>query len=239
MIYQCYFKEGQQSNIFKEEPYIGFGLEPSVNPSITKNCPELADPTTRLQLTEYACFLWHWRNPNADPDSWIGTTSYRQLDKTQFTFPNKKIIEKYTDKDEILGWGFYFLMDLKQQPISIAKQSEVCHPGINEFLELAMNHLGHTMPETYYTEPLGLFANYWVMNKKLFNEYMEFSWPMVQWALANRDSFDYFKKEMPGHTVTKDKAVGYFMERLFILWYLKEKKNVTVAGPVLPLLHRC
>ena len=130
-------------------------------------------------------------------------------------------------------------MDSKQQPISIAKQAEVCHPGINSFIETAMVAFGHTIPKEYYEQPLALFANYWVMNKKLFNEYMEFSWPMVQWALANRDSFDYFKKEMPGHTVTKDKAVGYFMERLFIVWYLKNNYETIAAGPILPLLHRC
>jgi hypothetical protein len=239
MIYQCFFKDGQQEKLFKQEPYIGFGLEPSVNPNITKNCPELDDPSVRLQLTEYACFLWHWRNPDFDKDSWIGTTSYRQLDKSHFIFSNKKIIEEYTNNNQILGWGFYFLMDMKQHPISIAKQSEVCHPGINEFLELAMKKFGYEMPDKYYSEPIGLFANYWAMNKKMFNQYMEFSWPMVKWALDNRHNYDYFKKEMLGDRVTKDKAVGYFMERLFIVWYLLNNHEVVTVGNLQPLVHRC
>jgi hypothetical protein len=239
MIYQCYFKKGQEEKIFKTPVYSGFGLEPEVNSNLFLNCSELKEEKIRLQLTEYACFLWHWRNPTINPDSWFGTTSYRQLDKTPFIFKDKNLIETQTEKNIILGWGFYDLVDRKGNSISLAKQAEVCHPGINDFIQEAFNQKNLTIPKEYYTQTIGLFANYWVMSNKMFDDYMNFSWPLVSWALENREVFDYFKNDMPGKTVTKEKAVGYFMERLFLLWYLKNKHTLQIVGPLMKLYHGC
>ena len=55
---------------------------------------------------------------------------------------------------------------------------------------------------------------------ELFHEFMEFSWPMVEWAIENVEDYDFYKKQPAYKTVSRSKAVGYFMERLFILWYL-------------------
>ena len=77
MIFQCYFKEDQ--TLFEEEPYKPFGVEPEVNDFLFSNCPELESSFNRLQLTEYSSYLWHWRNKS--DLKWIGSTSYRQLDK--------------------------------------------------------------------------------------------------------------------------------------------------------------
>jgi hypothetical protein len=239
MIYQCYFKPEQKQKLFSESVYAGFGLEPEVNDQLFKNCPELQDKHTRLQLTEYACFLWHWRNPEADKDNWFGTTSYRQLDKTPFKFENSLILDEYTKNNYIVVWGVYKLMNSNGLPISLAKQSDICHPGINNFIEIVLKRHGEKIPKYYYELSKGAYANYWAMNKKMFNEYMEYSWPLVSWALNNQESFDYFKKDMPGITVTKEKAVGYFMERLFLIWYLKHNHKLVSSGPIIPLYHGC
>lgn len=237
MIYQCYFKKEQEPLLFKQHPYIGFGLEPEVNSELFLNCPELESKSTRLHLTEYACFLWHWRNPDRDSSNWFGTTSYRQLDKTKFMFHDSFVIEKLAKENSIAAWGVYELLNARGDRISIHRQSEVCHPGINEFMNIALEANGKKIPDLYNTSFVGAFANYWVMNKAMFNQYMEYSWPLVNWALNNINNFEYFKTDMPGKTVTKDKAIGYFAERLFITWYLENNHKIVSLGPIMPLYH--
>jgi hypothetical protein len=82
MIYQCFYRKDHP--LFSEEPYVGFGLEPEVNDSLFTNCPELENATNRMQLVEYGSHLWLWRN-NVE-DSWVGSNSYRQLDKFEHKF---------------------------------------------------------------------------------------------------------------------------------------------------------
>src|SRR5438876_9898386 len=76
MIHQCYFAEPQRARLFTSPVYRGFGLYTAVNPDIARNCPELADPKNQPLLSEYGAMLHLWRNPELDPDPWIGFTSY-------------------------------------------------------------------------------------------------------------------------------------------------------------------
>ena len=244
MIYQCYPKKEHQSKLFTEEPYKGFGLEFPVNKRIAKNCPELETMTNRLQLTEYACFLWHWRNPSYDTDSWFGTTSYRQLEKFPHIFKSKKEIEELLVDTPILAWGEYRLIAGTRDPspdflaslnvaasdvpegsllareATLREQCDICHHGLNEYIEFMLPKFGHSVPDGWYKECTGFFANYWVMNKDLFNDFMEFSWPMVKWSLDNIHITHYYHIQQNYGTVSNAKATGYFMERLFMLWYL-------------------
>lgn len=236
MIYQCYFKKDQESTLFAEEPYEGFGLEPEVNETLFSSCPELEDSFVRLQLTEYACFLWHWRN-NSEAD-WIGTTSHRQLDKFPHKFSSKKQLDNLVKDHGVVAWGQYNLFSVDQSPISLHRQTEACHPGLNEYMEQVLSKFGHELPEKWKTDTTGFFANYWVMRKDLFDDFMDFSWPMVKWSLENVKNSDYYRKQHVYGTVSNAKATGYFMERLFLVWYMKN--GIKPFNPDTPqdLFHR-
>ncbi|MHA1482113.1 MAG: hypothetical protein ACTSQA_01585 [Candidatus Heimdallarchaeaceae archaeon] len=236
MLYQCYPKNEHESMLFPQEPYTGFGLEPEVNQDLFLNCPELEDAEVRMQLTEYACFLWHWRNPESNPDWWFGTTSYRQLDKNPFRFIHKKEIEEGLSKNDILAWGKYTLLDKQSQPQPLSGQAESCHPGINKYITDVLDKFNVTVPDGWGTCTEGYFANYWVMSNELLRDYMEFSWPMVKWSLENVKDSDYYKMDTTYGTVSNSKATGYFMERLFILWYLLRDLNPYNLGPVTVLM---
>ena len=231
MIYQCYARPEDKKHLFKGGPYKGFGLEPEVNPRLFENCPELEDPEIRLGLTEYACFLWHWRNKE-NPDGWFGSTSFRQVEKGfHAKFESKDEVNHYLQQYPILGWGEYKIYgDFVEEggakrSISLGMQAEACHPGINDFILEAFTAHGLKIPDTWATKTHGFFANYWAMSNKLFNEFMEFSWPLVQWSLENVHNSRFFKEQPDYGTVTNAKATGYFMERLFILWYLMKGIN--------------
>jgi hypothetical protein len=235
MIYQCYYKQDQDRDLFEQDPYLGFGLEPEVNSTLFDNCPELEDPFVRMQLTEYACFLWHWRNGT---DSWFGTTSYRQLEKFPTIFKDKKYVESLVEKHNVVAWGQYELFDKKGINISLSTQTKACHPGLNEYMEFVLSNFGHTMPNEWSTECSGFFANYWVMSRSMFDDFMEFSWPMVKYSLENIKSSDYYKEGTRYGTVSNEKATGYFMERLFLIWYLKKGITpFTPEGSASPLYH--
>mgnify|MGYP003652133884 CR=1 FL=1 len=224
MIYQCYFAEGQQSSIFKSALYEGFGLEPEVNASITDNCPELEDPRVRMYLTEYAAMLHLWRNPHKIKDDWIGFTSYRQLDKfpTILQPDDLEAIKTSLQESDILGWGFYKLLDtFTQEDVTPAFLSECCHPGIMNYAQTVMEQFQEKIPKSFSETSIELFANYWIMSVENFNLYMEWSFPKIKWMLDNCDEFDYTKKH--------PKAIGYVMERLHIFWYRinnKKTKNI-------------
>jgi len=236
MIYQCYPFKKDRINVFPEEPYKGFGLEPEVNKLLTLNCPELKDPFVRLQLTEYACFLWHWRNPGYDTDSWIGTTSYRQLEKFEHVFKGKKEVRDAISHTGVTAWGEYHLVDKHSSPtpITLEEQTERCHPGLNEYIKFMLEKFGYNVPDKWATEQKGFYANYWVMTKELFDDFMEFSWPMVEWSLENIKITHYYAIQPKYGTVSNQKATGYFMERLFLLWYLI--KGITPQNPATPHL---
>jgi len=44
MIYQCFPFVEDRINLFPDEPYQGFGLEPESNKFLSLNCPELELP---------------------------------------------------------------------------------------------------------------------------------------------------------------------------------------------------
>jgi len=256
MIYQCYPKEEHRKKLFKQGAYKGFGLEPSVNSSLTLNCPELQDPVTRMQLTEYACFLWHWRNPGQDKDAWFGTTSFRQLEKFPLIFSSKKEVSELVKTHGIVGWGEYDCYtvttkpspDMIKQynlnpkdlpetgafaiPATLKMQADICHPGLSEYVEFMLRKFGHEVPEGWDKETRGFFANYWVMTKELFHDFMQFSWPMVKWSLENIEITHYYNIQPVYGTVSNNKATGYFMERLFMLWYLI--RGIKPHNPAIP-----
>src|SRR3954454_15822808 len=131
MIHQCFFAETQRSRLFPPPVYHGFGLYTDVNPQIAHNVPELEDPKNQPLLSEYAAMLNLWRNPEIDPDPWIGFTSYRQLDKFPTIFRSREDIETQLKQFDVVGWGGYQFLDAPTgRPISLAEASERMHIGI-------------------------------------------------------------------------------------------------------------
>ena len=233
MIFQCYFKEDQ--TLFEEEPYKPFGVEPDVNDFLFSNCPELESSFNRLQLTEYSSYLWHWRNKS--DLKWIGSTSHRQLDKFKHKFKSISEIESLLGKHEIIAWGQYDLQNKLGMPMSLKTQAKVCHPGLNEFMEMMFSKFNLEFPKQWSEKTSGFFANYWAMSKSLFDDFMEFSWPMVEWSLSNIKDTDYYKTQNTYGTVGPEKCVGYFMERLFIVWYLNRGLEPFNPSKSQPLFH--
>ncbi len=224
MIHQCYFEETQRQRLFTSPLYKGFGLYAEVNPDITRNCPDLEDESHVRQMSEYVAMLHLWRNPELDPDSWIGFTSYRQLDKSPTIFEDRRVIERHLAQADIVGFGWFECYDvLSDRLLMLAEQGERCHPGVNGALwRLLMLH-NDLMPLNYLTATKGLFGNYWIMSRKNFNEWMEWSAPLIRYALECPDSF---AEKTP-------RAVAYLVERLFICWYgIKGKKAIEVGPPM-------
>ncbi len=209
MIYQLYAKPSNRARLFTQDPYVPFGLEPEVNPTIAYRCPELEDSDARWELREYAGMLHHWRVPH-DNDDWIGFTSWRQLDKFPTVFlpgDRGKISELLRDHD-MLGFAKY------RFNYSLAQQTTACC-GFPEF-DKCLRKLVSEPPARWYTDREScLYCNYVIMKKTTFNEYMAWSAPRVLSTLR--------QPEYRGTART-----GNMMERLLIIWaYGKRVRDVT------------
>lgn len=214
MIYQLYYRREHEQRLFRLPLYRGLGLEPEVNPMIAHNCAELEDPRNRLQLVEYGGLLHLWRNEPDDGHDWIGTTSFRQSDKTGTLVNDRERVEFLLEGCDVVTWFWRIL------PVTLAAQAELCHPGINDYLELSLREAGREIPEQYWGEMAGVFAEYWLMHKKCFREFMDWLYPLIEFGLANLDTLPYLRSH--------PKALGYALERSFILWYLGASKRVGV-----------
>lgn len=216
LIAQCYFRKDQESKLFKDPLYRGFGLEPEVNPNLFQNCPELEDPSVRLALTEYACLLWYYRNQDQLPKEGFGTTSYRQLDKVDY-ISTVKDVEVYHDS-HISTWGLSEFYDADGNPLPCSLQAEIAHPGINSYIKATVKNV----PDQWYTSNRCILANYWLTNIDSFLNFMEWSWPLVKNALYDfkNKTHHYFTNKM-NFGADPNKAVGYYMERLFSIWSME------------------
>jgi hypothetical protein len=232
MIHQCYFAPEHLKNTFRDEPYRPFGLEPEVNAEITNNCPELASEDTRMALAEYGAMLHHWRNPTLDSDPWIGFTSYRQLTKSPFKFSKRSEVELLLNRGDFVTWYAWWVAPAKFGPLrGAAAQAEANHPGIHQFMVDVLNLRGLTIPAGYETAPLVSYANYWAMPRSRFDAFMEWSWPIIADALAMDHPY-LSTPSRPGSRDNKRRAIGYFMERIFILWALHARLRVVAVGPL-------
>jgi hypothetical protein len=214
VIFQCYFDPKHESSLFTSSAYTGLGLEPCVNSAILRNCPELCNPATRLALCEYGGMLNIWRNLDVYSFDWLGFTSYRQLDKRALKFTTRDEVCRHLLDHKIIGWGFYQLDHCVGSLTGAAAQLEFFHPGGFHYLQLQLANHGLEIPARFYSDRSALFASYWAMSKALFIDFMGFSWPIVRSCLNKREDSDYSKSH--------PKAVGYIVERLFLIWYMQK-----------------
>lgn len=242
MIYQCYHASEQEKSLFNTSVYCGFGLEPSVNPNLTRNCLELEDPAVRRALTEYGAMLHLWRNPPRDGDDWIGFTSYRQLKKTPLIFRSRGQVARMLWGRKLAGWGAHKVGPCRFAGFQgAAAQAERAHPGIMALLARVADLFHFEISDRFSTDRHVLYCNYWVMKKTQFMRYMEWSWPKVKWCLAHQQNDPFLSQRVPGDAEVAaqngsdvtGKAVGYTMERLFILWYMQNNLKPAMLGPVL------
>ena len=236
MIYQCYFQSDQEPRLFSQGPYRGFGLEPDVNPSLLQTCPELSDSTTRVALCEYAAFLYWSRHLEGDGDDWIGFTSYRQLDKSNVVFESKESVEQQLRGVDMLAWHGCSVGNVRSRRLrGTAAQSELGH-GMHKFTLDMLRPFRIKLPKAYQTAAIAPYASYWVLRKKRFAEFMQWSWPIVQAALRCEHKY----KDVPsrGYWDDRRKRVGYFAERLFIIWSMQEALKVTWLGDIAPMDYR-
>lgn len=231
MIHQCFFREDQAQQLFPAPPYRGFGLEPDVNPDLTRVCPELEHPAVRLALVEYAAMLYHWRNPDSDHDPWIGFTSYRQLTKSTFQFRDSAQVADLLQQAQLLSWGVW---DLRRQRLhwltGAAAQAEISSPLLHRFTVDVLARFDVKVPAAYFIGAAVPLANYWAMRRDDFDAYMQWSWPIIQWALALDHPFKHQSPVLA--SIDQRKAVGYFAERLFAIWAMREGLQMAVLGEV-------
>jgi hypothetical protein len=222
--------------LFPHEPYRGFGLEPDVNAALLDTCPELAEESTRIALCEYTAFLYWWRRLDEDGDEWIGFTSYRQLDKSAVVFQSKQEVVDQLQGVDMLAWHGCSVGNVRSRRLrGTAAQSELGH-GLHQFTLDMLRPFGIKLPSAYQTDPIAPYASYWVLRKARFAQFMQWSWPIVQAALARRHRY----KEVPsrGYWDDQRKRVGYFAERLFIIWSMQEGLKIKWLGAIAPMDYR-
>jgi hypothetical protein len=213
VIYQCHPNDNRFTESFGPL-YRTFSLDRLANLNLLMRAPELLTEENRYALSEYAAMLHFWRNPDRRPDNWIGFTSYRQMEKVHFTLQPQHLdgLREY----DILTWGW-----LTVQTRNIGAHAEAYHPGIVATMARLLGHFGLAFPPEWSNCASAVFANYWLMSVRNFNEYMHWSCPLIQWMLANPEG-DPFLTQKRQH----ENGIGYIMERLFIVWYNAHRKSV-------------
>ena len=63
-------------------------------------------------------------------------------------------------------------------------QAEACHPGLGGFIRDVFARFEIAIPPPWFENNSGIYANYWAMHNDDFIDYMEFSWPLVAFALS-------------------------------------------------------
>lgn len=232
MIYQCFYDDSHKLNLFNSDCYQPFGLEPNLNENLLDNCPELKIKANRKALNEYSCFLWFYRNQH-ELGSHFGTTSFRQLDKSKSIFTDISSLKELCSDNNILTWGLNKNVDSSGFPIPVSLATEVRHPFMNSYIFFLFNEFNYDIPDQWFMNSECIYANYWYLSKELFIDFMNYSWPMIEFSLkfsaqSHHNYFSY-KNTNPNANV-KSRRIGYLAERLFILWYFSSFIDIINLG---------
>jgi hypothetical protein len=182
-------------------------------------CLECLPQEYLLQLKiEYSSMIYLYKN-NIDEDNWIGFTSHKQFIKNKSNFILDEsnyldTLEKLNNYD-ILCWHYL------QFNISISQQAEKYHKNINNNITFLFNEIyKESIPQNFYGDNCGCFANYWIMTKQNFYEFMDWSYPKVQKIVELSNKISDLK--LGKHYCNSN----FIIERLFLLWYMKFNKIV-------------
>jgi len=165
---------------------------------------------------EYSGMIYLWKN-KLDDDNWIGFTSYRQKTKSPFVLDNSN----YTETINLLKkYDILCFLNLIFD-ISLYEHTNKKHARMNSWMEyLFKKYFDEELPKAYKQINCGCYANYWIINKENFHEFMQWSYPKVLKIVELSNSINYFAiNNHYSHS-------GYLIERLFIIWYMKYQKTI-------------
>lgn len=216
MIYQLYYKNDYGVDCFNSN-YTKLDLAKIVE---EKYLPSIQ--------SEYSGMLYVWLN-NLCKDDWIGFTSCRQYEKgfkSIVTSTNEGILDTLNYFD-IITWGFlckgHDIFGKNPKINNVFDQAEYCHQGLMGKIDHLLKNFGHyDSTSLFKNTECGIFANYWLMSIYNFYEFMAWSFPKVYWMIKNPEIYD----TSTGHY----NNIGYAIERLFIYWYISEKKTIKILN---------
>lgn len=216
MIYQLYYKNTNTSEF--GDLYKKLDLS------------SISDPIYLPQIeNEYPAMVYLWQN-ELDQHDWIGFTSHRQLEKGFNT------ILKNTDEEinqllksfDILTWGWLCMNDtravynLDPNVKNVIDQMNFYHSNLSTKMNEVLKFYSLPSVESVLGDvSCALYANYWIMSKDNFKEFMSWSYPLALWLLNNPRIYN----PHVGHF----NDVGLIIERLFIYWYnVNQKINIKI-----------
>jgi predicted methyltransferase len=166
-----------------------------------------------------------WRTELHLSEEWIGFSSYAQAEKTPFRFSSRREVEGALKSAQLVGWGWHEVGHYRRGGLSgAAAQLEFSHPGGFNYLTRALAEFDISLPQRFLTDRWVLFGSYWVMPSRLFEDFMQFSWPVVDWCLKTRKEFAYVE--------SNPRSIGFVVERLFNVWYMQRGLTTLQLGPV-------
>ena len=92
-----------------------------------------------------------------------------------------------------------------------AAQAEIASPMLHRFTVDVLARFDVKVPAAYFIGAAVPLANYWAMRRDDFDAYMQWSWPIIQWALALDHPFKHQSPVLA--SIDQRKAVGYFAFR--------------------------
>lgn len=216
MIYQTYHRPEQLDSCFKREPYQPIDLT-TIQP----------DPIIQTQLCEYAAMLRMLERLDLNPDRWIGFTSHAQLMKNTSTFYSAQQVADTIPPSGLLVWGWTKFVDVKEAPVTLMEESEICHEGITRVLMELMWRCGLRLPNQYILESEAPFYNYFACENETFIRYMSWSSQMVRLCIMSIQADTAIGRYVRSHP----RAISYVAERLLILWLSLNDVPVRVIEP--------
>lgn len=212
MIYQLYYK-----NDYNTEP---FG---SIYEKFNLADIEQQEYLPEIQ-SEYCGMLYFWKN-KIYTNKWIGFTSCRQISKgySSIIGYSSSKIEKLLVPYDIMTWGLLCPKNTNFSNDGSAKnlyeQANYFHKPLLPLMNDLFNSFGiKDLIYTFKSYECGIFANYWLMLIKNYENFMDWSYPIVLYMIDHPEKFD----TKTGHY----NSVGYIIERMFIYWYIKHNKII-------------
>ena len=101
---------------------------------------------------------------------------------------------------------------------------------LHQFTVDVLAHFGVKLPPPYMAGDCILFANYWALSRNAFERYMNWLWPIVWHAIELEHPYKRSIPILP--SIDQRKAVGYFAERLSVMWVIRERLSIAPMGPI-------
>ncbi|QDT96528.1 DegT/DnrJ/EryC1/StrS family aminotransferase [Gimesia aquarii] len=213
MIYQSCFQQSKQSGLFETLNYSNLELGPEADSALENFCPELLAPEFRIQLAQYATFLYWWRTSPEDHHDWIGFASKNDLEYLEHHLPDETEIKMLLVRNEILS-GSKYCSDL-----GIAAQTEKSHHGVTSFILSMLSDLKKKLPGEYFELDIGFTTDSVIMKKTLFLQFMEWLNPFIQYCSRKMNSHEFLIRN-------PEQGIRIVLDRLFNIWYLENNLSI-------------